>query len=238
MLLSAQTVSIYNVAMAPNMFVGAHDLESVRSGTSVTGRVVIHTISVGSTVYELLRPIQISHSWDNLWFCWAQDFGFAYIGQAETLPKSYENWRELVHADFQNLYRKRVFEMTDREQERWNLLVDVIDVLHYKQNTPLSVREIGYISYGKRSYPTRIRWIHGRIEDFSLSQVPPELAECKPGQWIEAVVKRHPVTNRLLSIEHIQKIKPLFTPSPSQLSEEWESTPRADLPKTKWDWPE
>jgi hypothetical protein len=212
--------------------------ESAHAGTSVTGKQLVHNIRAGSASYELIRPVQVNFTWvGNMWMCWSDDFGFAYVGTGESLPSAYSNWENLVHVDFQTLYHRRPFEMAPEEQKRWNLLVGTIDVLHYRQNTPLSLREVGCISWDKYQYPTRINWINGSSDYFSLSQVPPELAECKPGQWIEAVVKRHPVTNRLLTIEHIQKIKSLFMPSPSQLNRDWESVPRADLPKTKWDWP-
>ena len=169
--------------MVQNILAGAHDKEEMmRTGTSVTGKVLIHRVCVGPSVYELVRPIQMNHSWEGSWFCWAQDFGFVYVGQAETLSKAYENWQELIHADFQKLYRKRPFEMIATERERWKLLIAVIDVLNYKQTTPLSLREIGRVSYGKRAYPTRIDWINARYDTISLAQAPPELAECKPGQ--------------------------------------------------------
>jgi hypothetical protein len=212
--------------------------EATRAGTSMTGKQIVHNIKVGSATYELIRPVQINFTWvGNTWMCWADDFGFTYVGTDGTLPAAYSNWENLVHADFQTLYHKRPFEMTPEEEKRWNSLVSAIDVLYYRQNTPLSVRELGCVSWEKYQFPTRINWINGKSDRFLLSQVPPELAECRPGQWIDAVVKRDPVTNRLISIEHIQKVKTLFEPSLSQLNREWESIPKADLPKTKWDWP-
>jgi len=211
---------------------------ATRAGTSMTGKQLVHNIRAGSASYELIRPVQINFTWfENMWKCWSDNFGFAYVGTGESLPLAYSNWENLVHVDFQTLYHKRPFEMIPEEQKRWTLLVGTIDVLYYRLNTPLSLREIGCVSWDKFPYPAKIDWIDGRSEFFLLSQTPPELAECAPSQWIEAIVKRHPVTHRLLSIEHIQKIKSLFKPSPSQLSREWESAPRADLPKTKWDWP-
>jgi hypothetical protein len=238
MFLSAQIPSTYSVAMAQNIYAGAKDTELLPKGTSVSGRVRINRIDVGPTVYDLLRPILVNHSWQDSWLCWAPDFGFAYIGKAEVLPKAYLNWQELLHADFQKLYSKRPFEMTDAERDRWQLLVTVIDVVHYKQSTPLSVREIGCISFGKRSYPTVIKWIDGRSEAVSLGQAPPELAHCKPGQWIEAIVKRDPLTNRLVAIDHIEKISSLHMPSPAKLTNEWEAMPKAKLPHSEWDWPD
>ena len=238
MFLSAQTPLTATAGMVQNMQAGAHDEEIIRGGTSVTGKVLINKISVGLTAYELVRPIQVNHSWEELWFCWAQEFGFNYVGQAETLSKAYDNWQELVHADFQKLYRKRSFEMTDTERERWKLLVAVIDVFNYKQTTPLSLREIGCVSYGKKAYPTRIKWINGSYDIISLSQVPPELAECQPSQWIEAIVKRDPIMNRLITIDHIEKISSLRIPSLEKLQENWESLPKAELPQSEWGWPD
>lgn len=237
MFLTAQILSTYSVAMAQNIYAGANDTEVLATEKSVTGKLPIHKITVGPTVYELLRPIQLNHWWQDSWLCCAPDFGFAYIGQAETLPNAYVNWQELVHADFQKLYRNRPFEMTRTERDRWHLLVTVIDVLWYKQNTPLSVREIGYVSYGKRSYPTHIKWINGRSDAISLGQAPPELADCRPGQWIEAIVKRDPVTNRLVTIDHVEKISSLHMPSSGTLRNEWKAVPKAKVPHSEWDWP-
>jgi len=219
--------------------------EEIVAGTSITELGVTEQplgpeIRIGTTIYKMLTSLQIISIWDwieEAQICWAKELGY-YQGKGDTISEAEQNLKESIHLDFQRLYRKRLFEMNESEQERWRLLLNIIDVLHYRQTTPLSLREIGRVSYGRLSYPTKIEWIDGRTDNITLDVVPPELAECRTGQWIEATVKRNPVTKKLICIDHIQKIRSIRISKETPSQEEWESMPKADLAKSEWNWPE
>ena len=209
------------------------------AGLGITERTLITEIKIGTIRYKLLTPLQTISIWDRLersQICSAEELS-DYHGKGDTISEAEQNLKESIHLDFQRLYRKRPFEMDESERKRWRLLVNIIDVLHYRQTTPLSLREIGRVSYGRLSYPTKIEWIDGRTDNITLDVVPPELAECRTGQWIEAIVKRNPVTKKLIHIDHIQKVRSIYIPKESPPQDEWESMPRADLAKSEWNWP-
>ena len=210
------------------------------TGLGITEQLLGTEIKVGTTKYKLLTSLQIISNWD--WFeevqiCWAKELSY-YHGKGDTISEAEQNWKESIHLDFQRLYRRRPFEMDESERERWRLLLNIIDVLHYRQTTPLSLREVGRVSYEKLSYPTKIKWIDGRTDNITLDVVPPELAECRTGQWIEAIVKRNPVTKKLICIDHIQKIRSIHISKEPPPQDEWESIPKANLEKSEWNWPE
>lgn len=207
------------------------------AGLGITERTLITEIKIGTIRYKLLTPLHIIRDWlERSQICWAEGLS-DYHGKGDTISEAEQNFKESIHLDFQRLYRKRPFEMDESERKRWRSLLNVIDVLHYRQTTPLSLREIGCVSYGRLSYPTKIEWIDGRIDSITFDMVPPELVECRTGQWIETIVKRNPVTKKLICIDHIQKIKSIHIPKESPPQEEWESMPRADLAESEWNWP-
>lgn len=238
MLAYAPELALNTVAIVQNACVGADDAQAIVSSGSTSFK-VLRSFKVGSAHYRFLKLVEISHSYslkNYSWLCWAQEIGSFYTGVGKTLLDAQKEWENLVHADFQSLYGKRPFEMTEDERQRWELLSSIVDVLHYRQNTLLSVREIGCVRFGHYSYPTKIIWIDGRRDIFSLNQVPSDLASCKPGQWIEAIVERDPQHSRLIQITHIQKIAPIRRPSKDTMEAYWSELPKAELPERDWDW--
>lgn len=210
-----------------------------RAGSSRTGSDVLHEITCGTTRYRLRKGLYLRYSWSaEAWYCWADDFGPRYIGHGETPPAARQACAETIHAAFQRLYAMRPFEMLDSDRAEWHLLVAYIDVLHYRETSPVAAREVGVVRWGAKPFPSKVHWIDGRRESFQLSEVPAELAGCSPGQCIEAIVERDPSTGRLRRIQYVQKIPTIHALSPSQLAEAEERMPAADLPEAAWEWPE
>ena len=58
---------------------------------------------------------------------------------------------------------------------------------------------------------------------------------CAPGQWIEAIVKRHPITHREIGIESINRIS-FRIPTESEVKKFHDSLPEADAEPSDISW--
>jgi hypothetical protein len=195
----------------------------------------IKDFSVGSTTYVFLKPIQRCDipgmdGWISYFRALTQ-----YSGKGQTAEEAFEDLKINIHTDFQQLHRKRPFEMSKEESARWSSLASVIDVFEYKITTPVVVREIGQVSYGMRSRPYRIKWITGENYLIEPEKVPGDLMACITSEWIEAVVKRDPVSNQVLEIESINRIR-FRIPTETEIRRFWGNIPSADLPRSDWSW--
>lgn len=238
MLAYAPTLAADNSMMMQEMGLGACDKQERSLSTSATGATVRPGLRVGPTHYEFLRQVRALHSWEgDGWVCWSPEVGWECNGRGETPLLARQEWERKVHATFQLLYGKRPFEMSDSERTQWQNLVAAIDVCRYRATAPVSLRQIGQVRWGNRPYPSKIVWVDGGEDQFSLEQVPGELAGCRSGRWIEADVQRDPLTGRLIRIDHIQRIAEVRRLTQSQAAEAWEALPKAHLPTCEWEWP-
>jgi hypothetical protein len=191
-------------------------------------------IKVGDTKYRLLSSIDTQVYFDPIdkkWECRNFSGTINYIGISEaTREDAIENFKLQIHIRFQQLYSKRPFEMTEDEYIEWIKLANTIDLLHYKTTNPIETREVGCISYWKVSYPYRIKWLTDENYIINPSKVPGELMSYKPGQWIEAVVKRHPVSYKVIRISSIKKIR-FHIPRPGEAQSDWDKMEKIKLNK-------
>lgn len=196
----------------------------------------LNSLSFGSTEYRFLQNIVVRgvYIFPDGWLCWSRDLGSAFVGKGETYSSAVDDFKNQLHVIFQRLYRKRPFEMNDHEREQWQKLINVIDVYHYRTTTPLVVREIGQVSYGRGSRPYRIKWLSGSNYIIDLNNVPDELMSLKTGQYIEAVVKRDPVTHKEIEILSVHPIS-FHLPTNKQAEAFWDKMPVAKLPEGGWD---
>jgi hypothetical protein len=208
-----------------------------QSGATET---ILYGLEFGATNYRFLRGIGIKSVRDYItgdWTCWSldlEDDTAQIIGKGDTFASAEEDFKNQLHASFQRLYRKRPFEMNQQEQKQWQRLFNVIDVYHYRTTTPIVVQEIGQISFGKISRPYRIKWLTGHNYIIEPNRVPDELMSMKPGQYIEANVKRHPLTHKELEIVSARPIS-FRLPNNKEAEKIWNNMPAADLPAGGWD---
>jgi len=195
----------------------------------------VYQFDIGATSYRFLQPVNVSCSPTiEDWVCYINCLG-NYAGIGSNREEAFEQLKISIHVDFQRLCRKRPFEMDEEERANWMQLANVIDLLHYKRTTPIVVKEVGCVSYGRISRPYQIKWLSKKNYIIEPSKVPGELMSCRTGQWIEAVVKRDPVTHREIEIESISKIS-FRIPSESEAREFWKDMPEADFETTDWTW--
>lgn len=205
--------------------------------TSATGGEMLDKIRFEDTTYRCPNLVRLHYQFDGqVWNCWAREIAGVCIGEGYTPKLARDDWYQRFHAEFQRLFAMRPFEMTSDDSRNWETILSVVDVVEYRQNKPLSVREIGCVRFPRTPYPSQMNWIDGRKEAFSLHQVPAELAGCKPGQWVDAIIEREPRTGKLLRVVHIQRISSPLPENPRSIRSAWEKMRMADLPETEWDW--
>lgn len=209
------------------------------SGFIPGGTIPLSQIQIGETTYRLRQPVQgefVSNRGAS-WEFWVERFSPAFMGQGPSAEAAYEDWRDQVHESFQDLYRKRPFEMTKEERWKWGVLEDLIDVVSYQNEAPVLVRQFGQITQA-RPLPRQITWVDGSKESaIDLDLMPAEFAGYKPGQWFEAIVERDRLTWRLRRVRYVHRTPSLRTMSQTVLSQYWSSLDTIErLPESKRDW--
>ncbi|MCY2991333.1 MAG: hypothetical protein NTY19_26190 [Planctomycetota bacterium] len=132
-------------------------------------------------------------------------FSPTFIGHGDTEAQSSLDWRTAVHATVQELLHKRPFEMDEQDRQVWRILTDQIDVTAYRNRMPISIRQFGHVSKA-RPYPQEITWEDGSQDKVQLDMVgAPDFVTYKPGQPLEAVVERDPLTFQMLRIVHVER---------------------------------
>ncbi len=196
----------------------------------------IRDMRVGQTYYRFIRPAVVHYilTARGGWMCFISGLA-RYAGNGETPDKALEELKMQIHADFQTLLRKRPFEMDNGEHSKWVQLTSVIDLLYYKTTTPMITHEIGRVSFGKIARPHHIEWINGARYQIDPREVPGELMGCRTGQWVEAVVRRNPVSQAILGIDSVRKIS-FRVPNESELDSIWETMAEAKVESGEWIW--
>jgi hypothetical protein len=194
---------------------------------------------VGETTYRLRRPVQgvFVPGTKSGWELWVEGFSPLFVGRGDHAERAFHDWRDQVHGAFQSLYGKRPFEMSQDERQAWDVLEGLIDVVGYRNETPVLVRQLGQITQA-RPWPREITWVDGSKEtNIDLALMPGELAGFKPGQWFEAIVERDPLTWRLRRVRHAQRVPSLVPLQGADLERYWSALPTtASLPDSTDDW--
>ena len=230
-LISGPEYSIQKVAEAEDVY--HHGVERL-----TTGGTRINEIRVGDTVYRLRQSLRGTLVPDRggTWMFWVEGMSPTFVGEGQDMVAAQEDWRNRVHGAFQDLYGRRPFELEEDEQCRWAILERVVDVVSYRNETPLTIREVGWVSRARPS-PEQVTWADGRREPVSLEVAPAPFAAYKPGQWFEAVVARNQVTGGLLKILHAERIPSIHGLSREAEDVLWESfTDTSSLPESNREW--
>ncbi len=163
------------------------------------------------------------------------DFFPDFVGSGRAVEEAFVDWRDRVHARFQELYSMRPFEMTEQEKADWRFLESQFDVAAYRLGTPLTIRQIGKV-IRSRPLPDLIEWEDGQKESVRPDQVPGEFVTYKPGQPFEAFVSRDPVDFHLLRFTHVQRIRLQPELSPEEVEDIIRLIPTSSsLPDANWD---
>ncbi|MCE9566469.1 MAG: hypothetical protein K8U57_30980 [Planctomycetes bacterium] len=196
------------------------------------------TIQCGKTTYHLRQPAQG-------YFTRTTDDSGGGEFLVEGLPRpitgtgrrpqeAHREWKRQFHATFQRLFVMRPFEMEDADRRVWTAIETMVDVERYRADQPLIVRQIGMVCRA-RPYPLAVKWEDGTKERVYLERMPGEFATYKAGQPFEAVIHRHPVTHKIMSVEYIKRISQMAIKT-TESDDLWNSVPTsAALPDADWD---
>ena len=209
------------------------------SGFFPGGVIPLSEIRIGETCYRLRESLRGEFSSGEDFTCkfWVDGFSPQFIGKGTRAHDAYRDWRDQVHEAFQELYGKRPFEMNEEDQERWEVLENVIDVVGYRNETPVVVRQIGKVTRIRQ--PRRVEWIDGRTETVNLDHMPGEFASYKPGQPFEADVERDPLTWKMRKVCFVRRIGEVYPMAEGELKRFWQSLPTtSSLPASDRDWTE
>ncbi|MBN2291015.1 MAG: hypothetical protein JXM70_01240 [Pirellulales bacterium] len=202
------------------------------------GTLSVRNISVGEAKYRLRSPVRgyFMRLHDGSWEFLVDGFSPTFVGHGNRADEAYQDWRDFVHVKFQDLNGKRPFEMDEKEQRQWRVLENMIDIVGYRNETPVVVRQIGKVTKA-RPLPQGITWVDGRSEMVRFDVMPPEFASYKSGQYFEADVERDPLTDKLRRVRYIQKISSVRPMFEGQAQRFWDGLPTtADLPESSHDW--
>lgn len=213
--------------------------QAVRATSFFSGLYPMKSIRVGGTEYQLRRRLQ-----GYVYPSASGDFEFVVdalapyvVGRARSAEEAIEDWKVKVHAGFQQMLAMRPFEMSTDDRARWHAFELAIDTAELRRSTPIRMRQLGSVEYMHHRYPRAVRWIGGGRERVLLAAMPPEFPGYKPGQWIEAICERDPLTGRLLRVTHVERIPDVRLMSRVQQDEYWDTLPTGEtLPESDLDW--
>jgi hypothetical protein len=224
------------VAYVEQFSIGLGMRQLSRESVFDTGRVELTELRVGSIVYPLRHELtgRYVRALEELF---VQGVSPVFVGKGASEREAIDDFSLQVHADFQELLYKRPFEMDADEVSRCRTLNEIIDVTVYRNLTPVVVRQFGEVRFGSLPYPSQIRWDNGFTESVHPRQVnSADFITFKPGQPIEAVVVRKPLTRELIQVAHITRARRLRTPNEiakAGLAERIGTS--ADLPDADWE---
>ena len=167
---------------------------------------VIPQVEVGGVSYPLRKPFK-GRYYRYLEQLIVEGISPLMVGRGASENVAKEDFCIQIHSAIQDLLGKRPFELTNQDKQLFATIDRFVDVTVFRNTHPIQVRQFGRISKA-RPYPEEIEWENGTKDFVPLSLVvTPEYVSYKPGQPVEAVVERDPMTFRLRRIVHINKCK-------------------------------
>lgn len=139
---------------------------------------VIKEIRCGDYTYPLLSPLSQKD---------LIDLGRFFLMR----PLSANIVERAVHESFQRVYRTPPHEVTESDQELWNLLLSFIDYEGYVRKNPLPENLVGRL-IKKDLFEVVISWFGGNEEIFDFRNFPSDIITATPGSTIHAKLKRYP----------------------------------------------
>jgi hypothetical protein len=158
------------------------------------------------------------------------------VGRGTSENKAKEDFCLQIHGAIQDLLGKRPFELSNQDTQLLSIIDKFIDVTVFRNTQPIQVRQYGKVTRA-RPYPEEIEWENGTRDFVPVNVVlTPEYVTYKPGQPVEALVERDPMTFRLRRIVHINKCKASRIRSKTEENEFMLSIGSSSTAKADPDW--
>ncbi len=199
---------------------------------------LIDLVRIGRSTYRLQKPATgkfTPGAEQNPGRFEVEGFENLVVGQGLTEEASRADWENRLHAKFQKLYPLQDDEMSMSQRQAWEKLTRLVDVEAYRKTVSVVGREIGQVVASGRLGKV-ILWQGGRRDTVRFARAPGELVLVKKGEWLQAMVARHPDTYQ---IRRILWLKP-YTPRSGKLDDAHQAKVEriptiATLPETTWD---
>lgn len=197
---------------------------------------VIRAVKAGRTRYPLTEPLRGNFQQGPHGTTFLVDALLPIVGWGKTRREACQNWHEHVHVVVQRLRAIPDVNWSADERKQWGLLTKYIDFSTYESHRPIKTVQQGMVTQAWPD-PWEIKWLDGRVEQFSLDIMPDEFAAFERGDCLEASVDRNPVTKELIYVHQVRPIDPEEEMSPEDATLFWKSLKGTeDLPESQDDW--
>lgn len=223
------------VAYQAAFSINEEDLMKIRGSHFDATTVHLDELAIGRTRYPVRRKLE-GYFFPASGELIVDGFGASFRGKGDNQQDAIDDFRMKVHRRFQDLMYRRTFEMDPQDQQDWRTLCQMIDETSFRNSLPIQMQQFGTIEYQRRSWPSAIRWDSGRVEVVDPNDVKSaEYLTFLHGQPVEAIVERDRLTDQIISIPFITRIRSLRTgPEISQsLNDRIGSS--SDYPEADWD---
>jgi hypothetical protein len=199
---------------------------------------LVSVVRVGRSVYRLRKPA----GWTFRPGAEAapgrfevKGFEKLVVGRGKSSDLARTNWENRLHVKFQELYPLLADEMTGKQRRAWARLSDLVDVEAYRKSDSVVGREVGKVV---KTWTDRklVEWRNGTQEVIRFVRAIGEFACVADGEWMEALVARHPDSYKIRRIIWLKPYTPWLGSLDDETKAKIERIPTvASLPKTTWD---
>jgi hypothetical protein len=171
--------------------------------TSKVENFPIHEVRYDEVIYPFINVIY-GHCetvvGDSVNWVYATNIFASIIGKGQSPQEAKQNWEQMFHQTFQEIYTKLDWERTKEEQQLWETFERIVDIPAYRKLTPLKFEQTGKIIRYISSDQCEIEWIGDRRDIVSCNNCPSELFEYEVGKYFRAEVLRGYGTDDLVKI--------------------------------------
>ncbi|MDR2642812.1 MAG: hypothetical protein LBC74_08455, partial [Planctomycetaceae bacterium] len=190
-----------------------------------------NTITFGTEIYPLLKPITVEFIRNGDSFC-CVDRIFPFCGEDNTKEDALRGWVYEFRQCFSDVYYQQHWERTERDEELYILFIEFVDVQEHRKQTPMYYTRTGKIIENETipKHKREIEWIDETRDIINCEDCSLELLQYSVGDYFIAVVLCDYETDNLLKICDVlpNAYRDLTN---AEIQEFWDSHPATkDLP--------
>jgi hypothetical protein len=171
--------------------------------TSKVENFPIHEVRYDEAVYPFINVVY-GHCEttvdDSVSWVYAANIFASIIGKGQSPQEAKQNWEQMFHQTFQEIYTKLDWERDEEEQQLWKTFERVVDIPAFRKLTPLKFGQTGNINRYISNDQCEIEWIGDPRDIINRDNCPSELFEYEIGKYFRANVLREYGTDNLVKI--------------------------------------